>query len=70
MSFGRKSLGDILKTFDKTLDDLNELSSRNQDQIVQHNSTIATLRGTVASLEDEAERALIVHRNVSNLLGK
>ncbi len=70
MSFGRKSLGDILKSFDKTLVDLNELSSRNHAEIATHNATIATLHGTVSALENEAERALIVHRNVSNLLGK
>ncbi len=70
MLLGRKSLGDILQSFDKTLNDLADLKNRNASQVAVNEARVAVLQAESHSLTTEADQAMRVHANLSELLAK
>jgi Sec-independent protein translocase protein TatA len=66
----RKSLGDILSGFKKTVTELEKLVDSNANEISANASKIAQLQQTNADLSDETIAADKVKKNLLALLGE
>lgn len=65
-----KALNGILKSFQKTLVALEDLTTRNNTVATQKREQAMTLEEQAADLQAEAEKAQAIAKNIRELLGQ
>ena len=65
-----KNLDGILKSFNKTLKQLDSLTSKNSAEVVEKFKAVEQLEMEAAELVQEADAAERVANNIRNLLGE
>lgn len=68
--FRRKSLGKIVRSFDKTTSNLEALVRQHEADIVKHNLRADRAIATVKVLDAEANHANRIIGNIKGLIGK
>lgn len=64
----RKSLNDILSTFNKAIEDLAALQNGNGDEIAENSETIVELQEKNRALVSESETAAKVQKRLSDII--
>lgn len=68
MTLIKRSLGSILASFQKTVDELDALQARNLDRAKNNDSKVASLEVESRDLRDEANKAAKVADNIQKLI--
>lgn len=66
--FGKKTVNDVLASFQKTVQDLRDIGTREQAAIVANDDKIAVLREAIAASQVERNRANAIADKLAALI--
>lgn len=64
----KKSLSDIVSTFTKTVDDLDNLLNANSQEIVKNDEKVAEIMAKTGSLRAESQKAASIQTKIKQLI--